>query len=296
MGAIYLDGMTPGYPSLAAVIAGAGIGVEVAPGWERTARSSGGFDPPGPLTVVVHHTASPPGQSFANDWSYCQRADDGPIGNILLGRDGHCGLHAGGASNHAGKGGPWPTSRGTIPLDGCNSRSIGVEAQNAGTGAEPWPPAQVAAYLTLVAALVDAYGIAPLDVVAHYEWGGPNVPQPGRKIDPSSGALTTPGYAFAGPGSWVMRGGAGFCDQLDHPPPPPEDDDMAGYLYQDDRWQNVFLLGQGPATPVATAVLEVLSPRLGPTIKAAHDQTLSAICEQAWGVTVDEAVAQRLLV
>ena len=71
---------------------------------------------------------------------------------------------------------------------------------------------------------------------------------------------------------------------------------MAGYLYQDTQYQNVFLLGQGPATSVPTEVLTQLSPKLGPTIRARHGQTLEQICWQAWGCDAATAASRRLLV
>jgi hypothetical protein len=306
MGSIYLDGRH-GYPSLLEVVASTGVPTTGYSGWETRSRGSGGYDA-APMAVIVHHTASParstPGQQFANDASYCAVGhQDAPVANMVLGPEGQVSVHAAGASNHAGDGGPWSTSRGTIPGAGANSRTIGIEASNDGQG-QLWSTAQQDAYVAIVAALCSAYGFDPgrrgptsSDVIAHMEWAGPNPPTPGRKCDP------------AGPSRW--SGPSGGCnarnywrmdefraDVANFVPggPPLEEDDMAGYLYQDPRYSNVFLCGQGPATPVPTAVLQALQPKLGPPLKEAHDQTLAAICEQCWGMTVDEARSARMLV
>lgn len=199
MGSIWLTGSNA--PNLETVCRDAGLSVQTWSGWQTRSRSSGGYNPPGPTGVVVHHTASPSTQSFQNDWSYCAVGHpDAPVANMLLGRSGQVGIHAAGASNHAGKGGPWNTSRGTIPLDSANSYTIGIEAQNNGVG-ENWAPEMVAAYEVLVAALCSAYGMDPIrDIMAHFEWA------PSRKIDPWGGNTPTPGYEdITGPREWIMN-------------------------------------------------------------------------------------------
>jgi len=104
---------------------------------------------------------------------------DNPVSNGLLDRTGLFTIIGAGATNHAGKGGPWAASRGTIPLDSANSYCFGIEAANAGTG-EPWSQAQQEAYTRMVKALCDAYLLRnATDTVAHREWA------PSRKIDPA---------------------------------------------------------------------------------------------------------------
>jgi hypothetical protein len=211
IGSVWLDGRLAAYPALDVVVRGAGLKV-------RTWDGSGGFEQL--LGVVVHHTASPPTTSFDNDWSYCAVGhQDAPVANMLLGRDGTVGIHAGGASNHAGKGGPWAASKGTVPLDSGNSRLLGIEAQNAGTG-ESWAPVMVDAYERLVAALSDAYGFVPAtDVPAHFQWA------PTRKIDPWGGNTPTPGYPYTGPHPWTMAGfTANVAARMGGQLPPPEGD------------------------------------------------------------------------
>ena len=85
------------------------------------------------MGILVHHTAS--NTSKANDLHYITYGNpDNPVSHGLLARDGTFSLIAGGATNHAGKGGgsdsrpPWDTSRGRIPVDSANSRVFGIEA------------------------------------------------------------------------------------------------------------------------------------------------------------------------
>jgi N-acetyl-anhydromuramyl-L-alanine amidase AmpD len=162
---------------LADVLRDAGLQVFEESGWETRARSSGGYDD-GPIGITVHHTAS--NTSRTNDVNYMTyNADARPIANLLLDRDGAITVMAAGATNTAGKGGPYEVSAGTIPLDSANSRTIGFEAANEGTG-EPWPEIQQTSYLIAVEALCDAYGLdAERDVFGHFEWS------PGRKYDPA---------------------------------------------------------------------------------------------------------------
>lgn len=196
---IWIDGSQSKYPPLDAVVRAAGLHVRLYEGWKDRSRNSGGFSQL--LGVVVHHTASPPHQPFEVDWRYCAVGHkDAPVANMLLGRDGTVGIHAGGASNHAGSGGPWQCSRGYIPLNSGNSRLIGIEAQNNGVG-EEWAVEMVEAYEILVAALCRAYDFQPeTDVIAHFQWA------PTRKIDPWGGTVGTPGFPYTGPHKWDMTG------------------------------------------------------------------------------------------
>ncbi|MEN9938327.1 MAG: hypothetical protein RLZZ387_4906 [Chloroflexota bacterium] len=61
---------------------------------------------------------------------------------------------------------------------GVNARSIGIELVNRNDGVDPYPAEQWRSALWLGAALVRRYGIAPENVVAHYDVS------PGRKNDP----------------------------------------------------------------------------------------------------------------
>lgn len=259
---VYLDGSAAGYPSLAAVCAGAGLVVVPTDGWERRARSSGGFPDVGPMGVVIHHTASPasstPGRQFSNDLAYCSTGHpDAPVGNLVLGPEGQVGLVAGGAANTQGKGGPWTTSRGVVPLDTGNSRLIAIEASNDGLG-QPWPAAQCNAYVALVSALCDAYRFRrdrwdrfASDVLSHAEWTEPSCP--GRKADPAGPAVgrTWAPYPTGGVSAnrWTVDN---FRRDLTEPAPlpPPEEDPML-YLIQPSG--PAFPAGYTPAWFVAYA-------------------------------------------
>jgi hypothetical protein len=192
MGSIWLDGRSGAYPALDMVIRSAGVPIKLYSGWQTRSRSSGGFTQL--LGIVCHHTASPSSQGFQSCWDYLAVGHpDSPVANMILGRDGTVGVHAAGASNHAGKGGP------------ANSYCIGIEAQNDGVG-ENWSPAMMESYEKMCAAMCSAYGLQASDCIAHREWA------PSRKIDPWGGNQATAGFVYTGPRMWPMRGGQGFCD------------------------------------------------------------------------------------
>jgi hypothetical protein len=288
MGAIWLNGSGV-YPSLVDVARGAGLTVDEYPDWQWRSRSSGGFEQL--LGIVCHHTACPPSSTYDACRNYMVTMTDGPCANMLLsrpvpGRGVVLSVHCGGASNHAGKGGPYTCSGGVVPLDSGNTRLIGIEVCNAGTG-EAWPAEQLDAYERLVAALVAAYNLALVDVMLHATWA------PSRKIDPAGPG---PGaYCRAPAGTWnldqwrdaVAHAGTTTAQEVDD----------VQWLYRDTRYSNVFVRGAGPATPVTTEELQAGGVgKLGPVIEAQHGPTLEAICAQAWGCTADEAAARRLLV
>lgn len=170
---------------LADVVRAAGLVVTEEPGWETRARGSGGFSGGLPNHVMIHHTASGPSSDGQPDVNYmCYSADARPVANLYLSRAGEVWIMAAGATNTNGSGGD---PCGTIANDSMNSSAIGIEAGNGGTG-EPWPQAQQDAYVALVGALCDAYGIDVARVHSHAEWA------PGRKVDP------------AGPSRWAASG------------------------------------------------------------------------------------------
>jgi hypothetical protein len=210
MGAIWLR-------DLPAVIAAAGLHVQTWPGWENRARSSGGYDDV--RAVGIHHDAWPAGRSLHDRCSYAwDRAGTRPIGALWLHTDATVVVGAAGATNTQGRGGPYPTSRGTIPLDAGNRYMISVEASNNGVG-EPWPPAMQDAYVVLCRALCAAYGLNPAtDVVAHFEWTT-------RKIDPAGPSRWAPPGA-TGSARWNMAAFRAEVATPPPPPPPPEDPDM----------------------------------------------------------------------
>lgn len=217
------------YYDWVSILRNAGCQVQVGSqnsGWERRARSSGGF-PARPLGVWWHHTASQ--TAIANDLTWqCHSCPDKPVGNMTLDRNGCFWPVAGGASNCAGKGGPWTFSRGTVALDSGNTNGIQIEVANNGVG-EPWPQAQVDAYFLGSNALNAAVGNRPDDVVTHRRWA------PSRKIDPATASAVQGPWrpsSETSSGTWnlddikaecIRRAGAAPGPG---PQPPQKEDDM----------------------------------------------------------------------
>jgi hypothetical protein len=188
----YLTGM-------ADVLEAAGLELVLYDGWETRARSSGGYADGRPWCVLWHHTASR--TTPANDVYYMvYGSPDAPVANMLIDREGVVWLTAAGASNHAGKGGPEPLSRGTVPLDSMNLYAVGMEIANDGVG-EPYPPAQLEAAFTASIALQQWLGLDKADAVTHAQWA------PTRKIDPATAAAARPTFspgAINASGTWNL--------------------------------------------------------------------------------------------
>lgn len=242
MGAIWLR-------DLPDVIDAAGLEVSTYEGWETRSRSSGGYDEV--WAVFCHHTAS--NTSAESDTHYMWAADssndDTPVGALYLGRDGAVIVGAAGATNCQGKGGPWPSSHGSIPLDKGNCYGIAIEAANNGTG-EPWPIAQQEAYVTLVAALCDHYGLdMARDVVAHCEWA------PTRKIDPAGESKWATGSS-----SWDMDSFRTDClncnidDEEDDMALSDEDIERIAAATAKKVWQTQIDVGGHPDANIASVV------------------------------------------
>lgn len=140
--------------------------VEVA-GWQT--RGSANFYPKG---HTAHHTAGP---SRGNAPSLGivingRKGIQGPLANVLQGRDNTIYVIAAGRANHAGKG----TFKGLVG----NSSVYGNEIENTGYSqgplAEPWRPDQFETAARVASALC-----GPIDLAHfHKEWA------PRRKIDP----------------------------------------------------------------------------------------------------------------
>jgi len=172
------------------------------PNYATNCRRSGGFT--GIYGIVMHHDADPTGGSDDSviHYEYANAADK-PIGNFHVQRDGDVWFGAAGASNHAGKGGPVSTSRGTIPLNAGNLYLIGIEASNNGIG-EVWPKVQMDSYLTLVTVLCKTFKLDPYrDIYGHWTWCEPSCP--GRKIDPRGPTPSYPKFGgSSGTNKWNM--------------------------------------------------------------------------------------------
>lgn len=156
---------------LADVLREAGLKVEESPGWKTKGRGPMGT----PKGVMLHHTAGPksgnsPSLRIVRDG----RSDlPGPLSHLFLARDGTYIVIGAGRTNHAGRG-SWQGASG-------NSSFIGIEAENAGDGTDPWPDAQIDAYERGVAALLTKIGADAVMAVGHKEYAKPR----GRKIDPA---------------------------------------------------------------------------------------------------------------
>ena len=234
MGNIWLNGSTPGYPNIVTVLRDAGVRVNEYSGWATRSRSSGGLNKF--MGIFAHHTAS--NTTPQNDLAYMVNGSpDAPVSNGLLDRDGVFWIIAGGASNHAGKGGgsdsrpPWNTSKGQVPVDSGNSNTFGIECANAGTG-QAYPVPQQDAYVLMCRAICNAYGLVPAtDIIAHWEWTS-------RKCDPTGPARFCDGNRNGCNGAcrWNMdifrnevAAGGGTL-----PPPTPTGDLMLTLFYSDE--------------------------------------------------------------
>jgi len=169
MGTIWLT-------KLAEVARRTGFPVVEVPGWQSRSRSSGGLDTFHGFSE--HHTAESPMMDGAQSSNYqCFNASAKPISNAYVSRVPKIYIHAAGATNTSGAGGPWRK----IPLNAANSNSFGLEIGNNGTG-EVWPVDQQLCVVAFTAEMYLEYGAALGwsidDIFAHFEYA------PTRKIDP----------------------------------------------------------------------------------------------------------------
>jgi hypothetical protein len=158
------------------VLREAGLNVIEVKGWQRR----GMRDLSVVKGIVAHHTASARGKNMPSlDVVTRGRSDlRGPLSQLVLGRDGTYAVVAAGTANHAGRG-AWPFYKAGIPPGSANKWTIGIEAENMGTGKEPWPEVQLDAYKRGVAAICKHLGLDPAyAVVGHKEYA------PSRKPDP----------------------------------------------------------------------------------------------------------------
>lgn len=187
MGTLYYD--------LVSILRNAGCTVQensITNGWQRRARSSGGFSSP-PICVFWHHTASQ--TSVNNDLNYqINGCPDKPVGNLLLDRDGIFWPIAGGASNCAGKGNQMQFSRGVGSANNGNVWGFQIECANNGVG-EAWSEAMINAFFMGSNALNAFVGNQPSDITSHALGKGNGYTN--RKIDPAT--------AGAVQGPWVPR-------------------------------------------------------------------------------------------
>lgn len=154
------------------VLRAAGCKVVEQPGWQTRGRAEMGEV----RGILCHHTAGPlTGNAPSLGTVQNGRSDlPGPLSQLVLGRDGTFFVVAAGRCNHAGAGSWHGVTTG-------NSSFIGIEAENAGTGKDPWPAVQMDAYVRGAAAILSHCGLSSEAVAGHKEYAQPK----GRKTDPS---------------------------------------------------------------------------------------------------------------
>lgn len=157
---------------LADVLRAEGLNVVEEDGWKGKGRAEIGEI----KGVLCHHTA---GAKTGNHPSLGivknGRADlPGPLSQLFLARDGTAHVLAAGRCNHAGAGNWHGVTEG-------NGHLIGIEAENAGTGQDPWPVKQMAAYVSMCAAICRHLKLDEVMVAGHKEYATPK----GRKVDPA---------------------------------------------------------------------------------------------------------------
>lgn len=158
---------------LADALRDAGCKVTELSGWQTRGRP-GEF---GPVKgVLCHHTAGPHAGNAPSLGTIVNGRPDlpGPLSHLHLARDGTFTVIAAARCNHAGPGSWQGVSSG-------NTNFIGIEAENAGDGTDPWPDVQMEAYAKGCAAILKHIGVPSIMCVGHKEYALPM----GRKIDPS---------------------------------------------------------------------------------------------------------------
>lgn len=225
---------------LAQTLKDAGLTVAEQPGWQSRGRG-----PMGAVRgVICHHTAGPkkgnmPSLSVITNG---RPGLDGPLAQLGLGRDGTWFVIAAGRANHAGAG-AWKG------ITTGNTSFIGVEAENQGIPADPWPAVQMDAYKRGVAAVLKKIGADASMACGHKEYA------PRRKIDPTFDMA-----AFRTDVAAIMKG-SGSKPTPSPSPAPPKDDGKRPTLRPGDRGDAVEALQAklgveadgifGPATEAA---------------------------------------------
>jgi peptidoglycan hydrolase-like protein with peptidoglycan-binding domain len=156
---------------LADVLKGAGLKVAQQPGWQTRGKPMGTV-----RGVMCHHTAGPKTGNMPSLGLVTNGRPDlsGPLAQLGLGRDGTFYVIAAGRANHAGAGAWKGVTTG-------NSSFIGIEAENQGIAADPWPAVQMDAYKRGIAAILTKLGADASMCCGHKEYALPK----GRKVDPS---------------------------------------------------------------------------------------------------------------
>lgn len=155
---------------LPTVLLDAGLKVSEVQGWPNRGRAEMG----NVRGVICHHTVGPRNGNMPSLNVLINGHGNlpGPLAQLGLGRDGTYYIIAAGRCNHAGRGS-------FAGITAGNSSFIGIEAENMGTTADPWPAVQIDAYKRGVAAILAQLGQDQSWCIGHKEWTS-------RKIDPHS--------------------------------------------------------------------------------------------------------------
>lgn len=159
------------------VLRAGGCAVVEEPGWQDRGRGEMGHV----RGMIFHHTGGPthgdsPSLHVVRDGRLPPDPHPlpGPLSQLFLSRSGVFHVLAAGRCNHAGKG-LWHGV-----TDG-NGEMIGTEAENSGTGNDPWPQVQLDAGVRGFAAVLKHIGADSVMAAGHKEYALPR----GRKTDPS---------------------------------------------------------------------------------------------------------------
>lgn len=161
-----------------------GLTVRELDGWRD--RGEGDFTEI--IGVMCHHTAG--ANTSAQYIAVNPGLGNGLSSQMHLARDGVVTLCGAGVAWHGGEDEPrtpeW--AKGEVKIatrhenkwqSVGNAKMLGIEAVNAGDGTQPWPEVQLAAYVTICAALSWYLGFPVEHVIGHKEYA------PSRKIDPN---------------------------------------------------------------------------------------------------------------
>lgn len=155
---------------LADVLRAAGCTVVEEDGWKDRGRGEMGT-----VKGVMQHHTGPGSEKGLLALIRDGRSDlAGPLSQLFLPKSGVFHVIAAGRTNHAGNG-SWHG------ITSGNAQTIGIEAQNAGDGKDPWPAVQMEALVKGTAAILEHIKADPLMTMGHREYATPR----GRKIDPT---------------------------------------------------------------------------------------------------------------
>lgn len=155
------------------ILRAAGLTAIEEDGW----RTRGHGDMSEVCGVLFHDTAGRPTGDAPSLSTVIEGRPDlaGPLAHLLLARSGAFHIIAAGKAWHAGEGQIGGVS------GNYNASLIGIEAENAGDGKDPWPQPQMDAGAKGVAAILTHCNLKASMCMGHKEYALPV----GRKVDPT---------------------------------------------------------------------------------------------------------------